>query len=87
MTLTFGDDIQDDIERNERPYHEEEGCCVHEGELLGPMAVVKEANDEGHQAGFRPMNEQRGQVPEVIGNLTTEIKHPCKVAIQTDQAT
>lgn len=52
MTLTFGNDIQDDIERNKRSYHEEEGCRVHEGELLGPMAIVKEADDEGHQAGF-----------------------------------
>lgn len=87
MTLTFGDDIQDDIERNKRSYHEEEGCRVHEGELLGPVAIVKEADDEGHQAGFRPMNEQCGQVPEVIGNLTSERKPLSKVAIQIDQAT
>lgn len=35
------------------------------------MAIVKEPDDEGHQAGFCPMDEQGGQVSEVIGNLTT----------------
>lgn len=35
------------------------------------MAIVKEPDDEGHQAGFRPVDEQGGQVSEVIGNLTT----------------
>lgn len=74
MTLTFGDDIQNDIKRNERSYHEQEGCHVHEGERLVCVAVVKEANDERHQAGFCSMDEQGGQVPEVIGNLTTERK-------------
>lgn len=42
------------------------------------MAIVKEANDERHQAGFRPMDEQGGQVPEVIGNLTAERKEEKK---------
>ena len=71
MALTFGDNIQNDIERDERSYHEQQGCCVHEEERLDIMAIVKEPNDEGHQAGFRPVDEQGGQVSEVIGNLTT----------------
>lgn len=35
------------------------------------MSIVQEPDDEGHQAGFRPVDEQGGQVSEVIGNLTT----------------
>lgn len=35
------------------------------------MAIVKESDDEGHQAGLCAVDEQGGQVPEVIGNLTT----------------
>lgn len=71
MTLTFGDNIQNDIERDERSYHEQQGCHVHEEERLDIMAIVKEPDDEGHQTGFRPVDEQGGQVSEVIGNLTT----------------
>lgn len=35
------------------------------------MAIVKEPDDERHQAGFCPVDEQGGQVSEVVGNLTT----------------
>lgn len=71
MTLTFGNDIQDHIERDESADHEQEGCCVHEGELGGPMTVIEEPDDQGHQAGLRPMDEEGWQVSEVVGNLTT----------------
>lgn len=71
MALTFGDNIQNDIERDKCSYHEEQGCCVHEEEWLDIVAIEKEPDDEGHQAGFRPVDEQGGQVSEVIGNLTT----------------
>lgn len=57
-TLTFGDDIQDHIERDESSDHEQEGRRVHEGELDGPMAVIEESDDQGHQAGLRPVDEE-----------------------------
>lgn len=71
MTLTFGNDIQDHVERDESSDHEQEGRRVHEGELDGSVAIIQEADDQGHQAGLCPMDEEGWQVSEVIGNLTT----------------
>lgn len=51
------------------------------------MAVVKEPNDEGHQAGFRPVDEQGGQVSEVIGNLTTLRRERKKNSLSKEQHT
>jgi hypothetical protein len=71
VTLTFGDDIQNHIERDKCASHEQESHCVHEGEVGVPMAIVEEPDDQGHQAGLRPMDEEGWQISEVIGNLTT----------------
>lgn len=70
-TLTFGNDIQDHVERDESSDHEQEGSCVHEGELDGPVAVIEEPDDQGHQAGLCSMDEESWQVSEVVENLTT----------------
>lgn len=70
-TLTFGDDIQDHVERDKSSDHEQEGRCVRQGELDSPVAVVEEPDDQGHQAGLRPMDEEGWQVSEIVGNLTT----------------
>lgn len=70
-TLTFGNDIQDHVERDESSDHEQDGHRVHEGELDGSMAIVEEPDDQGHQAGLCPVDEEGWQVSEVIGNLTT----------------
>lgn len=69
-TLTFGDYIQDHIERDEPTDHEQEGRCVLEGELGVPVSIVEEPNNQGHQAGLYPVNEEGWQVSEIIGNLT-----------------
>lgn len=70
-TLTFGDDIQDHVERDKSSDHEQEGRCVRQGELDSPVAVVEEPDDQGHQAGLHPMDEEGWQVSEIVGNLTT----------------
>lgn len=70
-TFTFGSDIQDHIEKDESADHEQEGLRVHEGELGGPVTVIEEPDDQGHQAGLHPVDEEGRQVSEVIGNLTT----------------
>lgn len=70
-TLTFGDDIQNDIERDESADHEQEGGCIREGELDAPVAKIEETDGQRHQTGLCPVNEEGGQVSEVVGNLTT----------------
>ena len=70
-TLTFGDDIQDHVERDKSSDHEQEGRRVRQGELDSPVAVVEEPDDQGHQAGLRPVDEEGWQISEVVGNLTT----------------
>ena len=70
-TLTFGNDVQDHVERDERSDHEQEGRPVREGEPVGPMSIIEEANDQGHQAGLGCVDEEGWQVSEVVGNLTT----------------
>ena len=70
-TLTFGNDMQDDVEGDEGSDHEQKGHRVHDGELDGPVAVVEEPDDQGHEAGLRPVDEQGLQVSKVVGNLTT----------------
>lgn len=70
-TLTFGNDIQDHVERDESSNHEQEGSRVCEGELDGPVAVIEEPDDQGHQAGLCSMDKESWQVSEVVENLTT----------------
>lgn len=70
-TLTFGNDIQDHIERDKPSDHKQESSLVHEGELGGSVAIIEEPDDQGPQTGLCPMDEESWQVSEVVGNLTT----------------
>lgn len=65
-TLTFGDDIQDHVERDKSSIMNKRAAVIRQGELDSPVAVVEEPYDQGHQAGLRPVDEEGWQVSKSL---------------------